>query len=379
MSTRSKYHDSNDHQVFSDERAGIVTIALVLLGIAAGAAGGMFFAQRDFHRELASLKSELAESRHDIQVLTGYADDAQKTNSLLGQLRRQRTSLAENQLLAGELEHTLAKVEAAALRIDDAKAVLARMEDLQQQIVNQQCLAGELVAALDQQKAVQYQLSDLASAHDSAQRSLNALADNQSKLQAIAGSLEENELTVQRVANVLDKQLQLNDDIASAQSAIELATDVAAHSAELHGALADNRRDSEQALSTLDEMVWICEYLNSQSNRLATTQANLRQIDEIQKEAATIKDSIGGLVENVETIKGLNGSLTTIVASTVGIRNGLAEIMLLEPAVRQLVGSHRDLEQLIGGAEGSDVLARAKKLIAEYNESQETVYVSQKP
>ncbi|MCC9609631.1 hypothetical protein LOC68_04245 [Blastopirellula sp. JC732] len=379
MSTRSKYHDSNDLYASSDERSGFVTFALVLLGIAAGAAGGMFFAQRDFHRELASLKSELAESRHDIQVLTGYADDAAKTNSLLGQLRRQRTSLAENQLLAGELEHTLAKVEAAASRIDDANAVLARMEELQQQIVNQQCLASELAAALDQQKMVQYQLIDLASAHDSAKRSLDALAHNQAKMQHIAGSLEENELTVDRVASVLDKQLQLSDDIASAQSALDLAAEVAADSAELHGVLADNRRNSEQALSSLDEMVWICEYLNAQSPRLAITQANLRQIDEIQKEAATLSDSIGGLVENVETIRGLNRSLSSIVTTTVGMRSGLAEIMLLEPAVRQLVTNHRELEQLVNQTQQLDVQTRAKQLIAEYEEVKEPVYVSQKP
>ncbi|TWT30820.1 hypothetical protein [Blastopirellula retiformator] len=379
MSTRSKYHDSNAHNASGDERSGLVTCALVLLGIAAGAAGGMFFAQRDFHREIATLKAEVAESRHDIQVLTGYADDAGRTNSLLSQLRRQRTSLAENQLLAGELEHTLAKVEAAALRIDDAKAVLARMEDLQEQIVNQQCLASELAAALDQQKTVQYQLIDLATDHDSAKHSLDALASNQSRMQEIADSLEENELTVDRVASVLDKQVRLGDDIASAQAALDLAAEVAADSAELHGALADNHRNSERALSSLDEMVWICEYLNSQSPRLAITQANLRQIDEIQKEAATLKESVGGLVENVETIRGLNRSLSSVVTTTVGMRSGLAEIMLLEPAVRQLASSHRELEQLVNGTPQLDVQSRARQLIAEHGEPKETVYVSQKP
>ncbi|EAQ78371.1 hypothetical protein [Blastopirellula marina] len=379
MSSRSKYHDSNDLYASNGERSGFVTFALVLLGVAAGAAGGMFFAQQDFHRELASVKSELAASRQDIQLLTGYADDAQKTNSLLGQLRRQRTSLAENQLLAGELEHTLAKVEMAASRIEDANAVLARMEQLQLQIVNQQCLAGELAAALDQQKGMQHQLIDLATAHDSAKRSLDSLAKNQAKMQQIAGSLEENELTVDRVAAVLDKQVQLGDDIASAQTALDLAAEAAAQSAELQGALVDNRRNSGRALSALDEMVWVCEYLNSQSGRMATTQANLQQIDAIYQDVATLRDSIGGLVNNVETIQGLNRSLSAVVATSVGIRGGLAEIMLLEPAVRQLANSHREIERMISETNGLDVQTRANQLIVEHQEVKEPVFVSQKP
>ncbi|MFI4875532.1 MAG: hypothetical protein ACIALR_09350, partial [Blastopirellula sp. JB062] len=111
-----------------------------------------------------------------------------------------------------------------------------------------------------------------------------------------------------------------------------------------------------------------------------TTHSTLQQVDAIYQDAAELHQSIGNLVKNVETIQGLNQSLSAVVTTSVGIRSGLAEIMLLEPAVRQLANSHREIQQLVSDTEHVDVDTRAKRLIVEHQEkSQEPVFVSQKP
>jgi hypothetical protein len=170
-------------------------------------------------------------------------------------------------------------------------------------------------------------------------------------------------------------QRRLGDIDAALQEAAYLQQDATRLQAKLVG----NRNKAWEAMSSLDEMVWICEYLGSQEKSLAKAENSLDKIDILNQQAVRLDDSIQDLVENVDLIRGLNATMISVVGSSVKLRTGLAEIMLMEPAVQKLAGNLRSITSPGIDRALTDSKSRARQMVQESDIDGETVYVSQNP
>lgn len=426
MSIHTDY--SNDTDLgWLQRNIGLAACFCLVLGGLLGIGISQISFQRGISDQLAEVQRELRATKHEIHHLTGFEANADKANSLLAKLEAQsglvfkaarsleeaqrlhaqvadldlklgsaQGSLDRTERLLGQLDRNSARVHQAqsmaiqltdlvgdlsrqADKLPEAQATLASIDRLQESVINQQCMMPELKATVEAHRDLESSIGRLSQSYDATKRSLDLIARTQAKIQEIGIETEQAGSVLLQVDSLLAEQQGMQRRLGDIDAALQEAAHLQQDATRLQAKLVGNRKNSWEAMSNLDEMVWICEYLGSQGQTLAKAENSLTKIDILNEQAVRLDASIQDLVENVDLIRGLNATMISVVSSSVKIRTGLAEIMLMEPAVQKLAGSLRGITSPNTDRSLTEAKSRARQLMQESDPNGETVYVSQNP
>jgi len=430
MPNNANFTEDFDNQGLPTNPAIIGGFCLIL-GLAVGAAISQLWIHRDLTARLDAVDKEIKATHEPLDQLTGFNDVTHRANSLLARLEnqsgkiykagqtisqsdrlcddinalnkqiasakwsaaeiasledemnRQRAALdranqqlVTNQVRVTELESLVSKLTSDMPRTAEARASLAAMNRLRDEVINQQCILPELAATIQSHRILERSIRDLADQKDATDRAINALADNQSKIQDLAIGTEESNMVVHNVKEMVDANASLGTQVENLANTLSDASELAYHTSRLQVDLQDVRERSTTAAATLDQLAWLCDYLISQDSKLAHAEENLKQIDELTVQVERLDETVPTMVENVDLIKGLNTTLKAVVATSTTLRAELAEMVLMQPAFEQFASRFKNVTSPEAGTEVVDAKSRAKEMIKE-NETAETVFVSQ--
>ncbi len=359
-----------------------------VVGLLLGISGNTLMTQQGSIKELAAIRAELHKSSRTIHRLAGYDTTVGKANTLLGSLRNQQRTLAvaaedlrqmgdinrrlqiieEDLATASErtlnLASTVSTVNEQADRVADyADSALASLQDLQMVAIDQQFAIPEVQNALVAQESINEQLKQLGDQQDISERSLEAIAENQDRIQGLAIGFEESFAHIEQIDELMGRQDELELAMRDFDYVLNSAKWLAADAREVQDILSNNRAAHREALANLDQLVWMSDYLGMQGDSLAEAEESLSKIDRIQDESNRLESALGELVDVVELVSGVNTALASVSDTAVQIRQDLAEIVLLQPAVRQIYsGMHNEVRET-SSPRVVDAKERARALI----------------
>ena len=320
-----------------------------VVGLLLGISGNTLMTQQGSIKELAAIRAELHKSSRTINRLAGYDTTVGKANTLLGNLRNQQRSLAiaaEDLRQIGDINRRLQIVEddleiasdhafklASAvstvneqtdLVTDYAGAALKSLQNLQMVAIDQQFAIPEVESALVAQESINTQLKGLGQQQDVSQRSLEAIADNQDRIQDLATGFEESFAHVEQIDELMGRQVELEMAMRDFDYVLNSAKWLAADAREVQEVLSNNRASHREALTNLDQLVWMSDYLGMQNDSLAEAQESLNKVDRIQKESVRLENTLDEMVDVVELVGGVNAALSSVSDTAVEIRQYLA-------------------------------------------------------
>lgn len=359
-----------------------------VVGLLLGISGNTLMTQQGSIKELAAIRAELHKSSRTINRLAGYDTTVGKANTLLGSLRNQQRSLAvaaedlrqiddlsrRLQIIEGDLETTSDRAfklastvstinEQTDLVTDYAESALTSLQDLQMVAIDQQFAIPEVQNALVAQETINEQLKQLGDRQDISERSLEAIAGNQNRIQELAIGFEESFANIEQIDELMGRQDELELAMRDFDYVLNSAKWLAADAREVQDILSNNRAAHREALANLDQLVWMSDYLGMQGDSLAEAEKSLSKIDRIQDESNRLESALGELVDVVELVSGVNTALASVSDTAVQIRQDLAEIVLLQPAVRQIYsGMHNEVRET-SSPRVVDAKERARALI----------------
>jgi vacuolar-type H+-ATPase subunit I/STV1 len=359
-----------------------------VVGLLLGISGNTLMTQQGSIKELAAIRAELHKSSRTINRLAGYDTTVGKANTLLGSLRNQQRSLAvaaedlrqiddlsrRLQIIEGDLETTSDRAfklastvstinEQTDLVTDYAESALTSLQDLQMVAIDQQFAIPEVQNALVAQETINEQLKQLGDRQDISERSLEAIAGNQNRIQDLAIGFEESFANIEQIDELMGRQDELELAMRDFDYVLNSAKWLAADAREVQDILSNNRAAHREALANLDQLVWMSDYLGMQGDSLAEAEKSLSKIDRIQDESNRLESALGELVDVVELVSGVNTALASVSDTAVQIRQDLAEIVLLQPAVRQIYsGMHNEVRET-SSPRVVDAKERARALI----------------
>ena len=359
-----------------------------LVGLLLGISGNSLMTQQGSMKELAAIRAELHNSGRTINRLAGYESTVEKSNTLLSNLRDQQRSLAaaandlrqlndinrQLHLIEGQLDDTGSRTtnmaslmstinEQSDLVANQAESTLTTLQDLQVLAIDQQFAIPELQNALYAQEAINNRVQSLGHDQDVSARSLQAIRENQDRVQELASGFEESFAEIEQMEELMERQGELEVAMRDFDYVLNSAKWLAADAREVQGILSENRASHREALTNLDELIWMSDYLGMQGESLAQAQASLTKIDEIQGEATRLEETLGELVDVVELVRGVNAALASVSDTAVAIRQDLAEIVLLQPAVRQIYSGIQQEVREASSPTVADAKERARALI----------------
>ncbi len=359
-----------------------------VVGLLLGISGNTLMTQQGSIKELAAIRAELHKSSRTINRLAGYDTTVGKANTLLGNLRNQQRSLAiaaEDLRQIGDINRRLQIVEddletasdhafklassvstvneQTDLVTDYADAALKSLQNLQMVAIDQQFAIPEVESALVAQESINTRLKDLGQEQDVSQRSLEAMADNQDRIQDLATGFEESFAHVEQIDELMGRQVELEMAMRDFDYVLNSAKWLAADAREVQEVLSNNRASHREALTNLDQLVWMSDYLGMQNESLAEAEESLNKVDRIQKESVRLENTLDELVDVVELVGGVNAALSSVSDTAVEIRQDLAEIVLLQPAVRQIYSGMKNEVRETTSPGIVDAKERARALI----------------
>ena len=359
-----------------------------VVGLLLGISGNTLMTQQGSIKELAAIRAELHKSSRTINRLAGYDTTVGKANTLLGSLRNQQRTLAgaaEDLRQIGDINRRLQIIEEDLDTTSDrtfklastvstvneqtdlvsgyAESALTSLQDLQMVAIDQQFAIPEVQNALVAQETINEQLKQLGGQQDISERSLEAIAGNQNRIQDLAIGFEESFANIEQFDELMARQDELELAMRDFDYVLNSAKWLAADAREVQDILSNNRAAHRDALSNLDQLVWMSDYLGMQGDSLADAEESLAKIDRIQDESSRLETALGELVDVVELVSGVNTALASVSDTAVQIRKDLAEIVLLQPAVRQIYsGMHNEVRET-SSPRVVDAKERARALI----------------
>ena len=359
-----------------------------VVGLLLGISGNTLMTQQGSIKELAAIRAELHKSSRTINRLAGYDTTVGKANTLLGSLRNQQRTLAgaaEDLRQIGDINRRLQIIEEDLDTTSDrtfklastvstvneqtdlvsgyAESALTSLQDLQMVAIDQQFAIPEVQNALVAQETINEQLKQLGGQQDISERSLEAIAGNQNRIQDLAIGFEESFANIEQFDELMARQDELELAMRDFDYVLNSAKWLAADAREVQDILSNNRAAHRDALANLDQLVWMSDYLGMQGDSLAEAEESLAKIDRIQDESSRLETALGELVDVVELVSGVNTALASVSDTAVQIRKDLAEIVLLQPAVRQIYsGMHNEVRET-SSPRVVDAKERARALI----------------
>ena len=359
-----------------------------VVGLLLGISGNTLMTQQGSIKELAAIRAELHKSSRTINRLAGYDTTVGKANTLLGSLRNQQRTLAvaaEDLRQIGDINRRLQIIEEDLDTTSDrtfklastvstvneqtdlvsgyAESALTSLQDLQMVAIDQQFAIPEVQNALVAQETINEQLKQLGGQQDISERSLEAIAGNQNRIQDLAIGFEESFANIEQFDELMARQDELELAMRDFDYVLNSAKWLAADAREVQDILSNNRAAHRDALTNLDQLVWMSDYLGMQGDSLAEAEESLAKIDRIQDESSRLETALGELVDVVELVSGVNTALASVSDTAVQIRKDLAEIVLLQPAVRQIYsGMHNEVRET-SSPRVVDAKERARALI----------------
>lgn len=359
-----------------------------VVGLLLGISGNTLMTQQGSIKELAAIRAELHKSSRTINRLAGYDTTVGKANTLLGSLRNQQRTLAvaaEDLRQIGDINRRLQIIEEDLDTTSDrtfklastvstvneqtdlvsgyAESALTSLQDLQMVAIDQQFAIPEVQNALVAQETINEQLKHLGGQQDISERSLEAIAGNQNRIQDLAIGFEESFANIEQFDELMARQDELELAMRDFDYVLNSAKWLAADAREVQDILSNNRAAHRDALANLDQLVWMSDYLGMQGDSLAEAEESLAKIDRIQDESSRLETALGELVDVVELVSGVNTALASVSDTAVQIRKDLAEIVLLQPAVRQIYsGMHNEVRET-SSPRVVDAKERARALI----------------
>ncbi|PHS02975.1 MAG: hypothetical protein COA78_19605 [Blastopirellula sp.] len=432
MSAPNNYSDHNDSDpTWMQQNAGFVAFLFLMIGTAAGAAGSLFYVQSNMLAEMDGLKDEIYESRKAVNKLTAFEDSSKKANTLLANLEEQkhlftqasRTMreidslkrtisgldskissvnavafkmqsllkqidsqaglLSESKQRVSDVHETLNDVDSLIDRINGqtetvavANETLDIIEGLHNQVVNQQCVIPELVATIEAHKQLENDVFVMASSADATRRAIESLGSNQARIQEIAFTLEETQQSMNQVESLITRQQQLAPKVVALEVTLESTEKTLQKANQVHNLLIENRASAVKAFANLDELLWICEHLGAQDEKLIKAEENLYKINIINDQVMDLDDCADSLVDQVKMIQNLNIAMSTVLNSSNQLRSGMGELMLLQPAIEQLTSKMRHLNSYEFETQMVNSINRKQQLLDELNVEKKTEYIS---
>lgn len=373
----------------------LIMSMVFLVGLLLGITGNSLITQQGAIRELSSIRAELHRSNRTIDRLTGFDKSVSGTNTLLEELHTQKQALvqaredlkqmasvnrdlrqAESDLAgAGQRSANLLSLisdvnETTTLVRNAAKSSLTTLQDLQVMAIDQQFALPEIQSSLIAQSAINNDLKSLGGAQATSARSLEAIRANQDRLIDIAADFEEGIQQVDHLAELMDRQRSLQGAMHDFDEVLNTAEWLAADARQIQNRLDQQRAYHNETVQNLDDLVWMSQYLGMQTETIDKAQDSLAKIDDLQDETVRLERVLGDLVDVVELVTGVNSTLATVSHAAVEIRRDLAEIVLLQPVLKQMYAEmSRDLDAP-ESPQVTDARKRAEALISSRNASQ---------
>ncbi|MEC8510178.1 MAG: hypothetical protein VXZ53_24570, partial [Planctomycetota bacterium] len=182
-------------------------------------------------------------------------------------------------------------------------------------------------------------------------------------IQDLATGFEESFAHVEQIDELMGRQVELEMAMRDFDYVLNSAKWLAADAREVQEVLSNNRASHREALTNLDQLVWMSDYLGMQNDSLAEAQESLNKVDRIQKESVRLENTLDEMVDVVELVGGVNAALSSVSDTAVEIRQDLAEIVLLQPAVRQIYSGMKNEVRETTSPGVVDAKERARALI----------------
>ena len=335
------------------------TMISVALTVAVSWCGIYFVIARPMVREIAALEGRLGAMTERMDQLVAERGTAAASSDLLSVLAGQQRNFAASRESLAALRQLRVDLEQEARLTEIAEGDLARLAELQEQIIRSGGRASTLQGAIESIAAIH---SDVEAMHTSGQRTLR--------------ELEETDAALARLSDLQQRVVRAGTAAGSLTAALEAFDGLAARVTEVVAASESGTADLEAATTALTRLGELKGNVAAQSERLEAAEqvaqatgdllASLADTDAATRQARSNADELRALAESlhvvtIEEIAGATDNVVSLLAMHDLLADGAAlQMSVAERNLRSLLGTQQELlrttPQIVAAAENLELL-----------------------
>ncbi|MBS0261221.1 MAG: hypothetical protein JSS02_04635 [Planctomycetes bacterium] len=274
----------------------------------------------------------------------------------LGQLQKQMSEMESSlKLLVGErgqaweAGHLLSDLKSLSTQIEEARATVRNLRDLQTELAEQ----GRHTAAAGEALTKLTKLQDLALSQeqvtDAASQTLKEMTEIQQRLideHTNTPKAHETLADLERVRHDLTELLALKAQIAKNTTDLDTARTTATALVTLKNDLAANTQNLEAARTNAQQIFEMQEELKAHSADLADASTNLEKLVEIKDKLIDQTPAVADALQNLEILNDFREELTEQILALNQMREGLIQIVLMESSINRVAKLLEPLAQI---------------------------------
>lgn len=354
MSSLSTTPHRFDQQPGYTPRTVLIATSIFLSGGFAGLflSTVLFFSQ--VHNDLAAVHQDLTAQQTTIDKLTGKQGTASQTNSLLAELNRQERNIkdarsavlslhaldrevkrktADIDYARQELEHVarlIEEVEAASDRLEQSHAIVEEFAILQSELAAQDSQLFYSLDAIDRVRDMNQRIYALSAEEDALHSSLTSFDMLAQRVQNVGERAEAFAYTM----DDLDRLIERHEDLGAQLPGLEWDVDSMSN---IVRQVSEQRGRIESANEVALEMTEVCDFINANDVAITNAMDTLEEMNGLESKVDEVSREIDTLVDAFHMVQGMNEAIQGVLMSSDRLRLGLAEMMLLEPAIERVV------------------------------------------
>lgn len=353
-----------------------------------GGFAGLFFSTVLFfgqvHNDLASMNNDLSEAKATIAELTDTKDTARRTNSLLDELNRQELKLVqaketvrslrelekEAQLNTAHIAQARQQLEEVGLlfyelqlagdQIQTSLKQIDKIDQLQSELASQDISTYYSMEAVNRLRALNQQLLAVSAEEDALHGALSEIDQLGQRIQEVSSKADDASLAVDDLDRLIDRHRDLGAELPGLEWDVDTMFSIIRR-------VAEQKTRISQARETAREMSSLCDFVNGNSVAIDSAKNSLAGLENLDRQVDDVAQEVDEMVEAFRLVQGMNEAIHGVLISSDRLRHGLAEMMLLEPAIERVVNDWTHIQSRINPEGLMSQEAIAKKIIESQN------------